>query len=157
MIAEDTNTLWLVGSLTFVAGILLGAAINHILTSTGRGSNKLGNQLSDLQREFKEYQAEVGNHFNTTGHLINKLTETYRDLHAHMATAADHLCDDPTTQGLLNDALLASSAINAGKSVPRQSIKRPPPFEQPKDYAPKNKPDEQGLLAEGYGFETKPS
>ena len=29
---------------------------------------------------------------------------------------------------------------------------RTPPLEQPKDYAPKGSPDEQGALAEEYGY-----
>lgn len=143
--AENMNSYWLIGSLIFLAGLLVGAAINYILAGGARGSNKIGTQLSELQKEFKEYQQEVGDHFTTTAHLINKLTETYRDIHAHMAEAAQTLVQDGQAQNLLNDTLLSNNVSNSRRN------ERPKSLKQPKDYAPKGQ-SEHGLLEEGYGL-----
>ncbi len=148
---ENMNVLWFVGSLAFLAGILCGALVYHLLSGAKSRSGRLESQLDELQQEFKEYQARVGDHFTTSAHLINKLTDTYRDVHEHLANGAEDLCKDEEVRNRLGDSLLSSNALLSGKIHKRRN-ERTPPLEQPKDYAPKSGPDEQGALAEEYGY-----
>ncbi len=147
---EEMNVLWFVGSLAFLAGVLCGALIYHLLSGSRNHSGKLEGQLDDLQQEFKEYQDRVGDHFTTTAHLINKLTDTYRDVHEHMSNGAENLCDDEEVRNRLSDSLLSSSALLSGQISKRRN-ERAKPIEQPKDYAPKVNPEQTGTLAEGFG------
>ena len=149
---EEMNVLWFVGSLAFLAGLLLGAFLYHLLSGSKNRNGKLEVQLNEMQQEFKEYQDKVGDHFTTTAHLINKLTDTYRDVHEHMANGAEDLCEDEEIRNRLSDALLGSNALMSGKINKRRN-ERTKPLEQPKDYAPKNSPDEKGVLAEDFGVE----
>ncbi|WP_160171815.1 YhcB family protein [Endozoicomonas elysicola] len=150
------NVLWFVGSLAFLAGILCGALVYHLLSGSKSRNGKLENQLDELQQEFKEYQERVGDHFTTSAHLVNKLTDTYRDVHEHLANGAEGLCKDEEVRNRLGDSLLSSNALLSGK-VHKRRNERTPPLEQPKDYAPKSSPDEQGALAEEYGFSSEPA
>ena len=147
---EEMNVLWFVGSLAFLAGLLFGVLLYHLFSGSKSRNGKLESQLQDLQDEFKEYQEQVGDHFSTTAHLINKLTDTYRDVHEHMANGADKLCEDDEVRNRLSDALLGSNALMAGKTNKRRN-ERTKPLEQPKDYAPKVTPDEKGALSEDFG------
>ncbi|OED44555.1 hypothetical protein ACH42_07115 [Endozoicomonas sp. (ex Bugula neritina AB1)] len=144
------NVLWFVGSLAFLAGILCGALIFQLLSSSKSRNGKLEGQLEELQGEFREYQDRVGDHFTTTAHLINKLTDTYKDVHEHMANGAEALCEDEETRNRLSDSLLSSNALLSGKISKRRN-ERTKPVEQPRDYAPKSSPDEKGSLAEDFG------
>ncbi len=153
---ENMNVLWFVGSLAFLAGILCGALVYHLLSGSKSRNGKLENQLDELQQEFKEYQERVGDHFTTSAHLVNKLTDTYRDVHEHLANGAEGLCKDEEVRNRLGDSLLSSNALLSGK-VHKRRNERTPPLEQPKDYAPKSSPDEQGALAEEYGFSSEPA
>ena len=148
---ENMNVLWFVGSLAFLAGVLCGVIVYHLLSGSKSSNGKLAKQLDELQQEFKEYQQRVGDHFTTSAHLINKLTDTYRDVHEHLAQGAEDLCKDAEVRNRLGDALLSTNALLSGK-VQKRRNERTPPLEQPKDYAPKPQ-DEQGALSEAFGLQ----
>ena len=147
---EEMNVLWFVGSLAFLGGMLAGAVLYHLLAGSKSERGKLQNQLDELQHDFKDYQNKVSDHFGTTAHLINKLTDSYRDVHEHMANGADNLCEDEAIKNRLSDSLLSSNALLSGKITKRRT-ERPKPLDQPKDYAPKVAPDEKGTLSEEFG------
>ena len=147
---EEMNNFWSVVSLAFLFGALCGAFIYHVASGTKSRGDKLAGDLDQLRQEHKEYQQRVGEHFAASAHLINKLTDTYRDVHEHLTNSADDLCKDEEVRNRLSDSLLGSNALLSGKISKRRN-ERTPPLEQPKDYAPKSSPDEQGALAsEGY-------
>ena len=155
---EDINVLWFVGSLAFLGGMLAGALLYHLLAGSRSERGKLQNQLDELQNDFKDYQNKVSDHFGTTAHLINKLTDSYRDVHEHMANGAESLCEDEAVKNRLSDALLSSNALLSGKMTKRRA-ERSKAIEQPKDYAPKQASDERGTLSEEFGMkpEDKPA
>lgn len=148
---EEISVLWFVGSLAFLGGILCGALVYHLLSGSKTRNGKLEGQLDEMQQEFKEYQQQVGDHFTTSAHLINKLTDAYRDVHEHMANGAENLCEDEEVRTRLGDSLLSSNALLSGKVIKRRN-ERAKPTEQPKDYAPKVSPEERGTLAEEFGM-----
>ncbi len=154
---EDMSNFWLVVSLAFLFGALCGAFIYHVTSGVTSRNDKLADDLQQLQQEQKEYQQRVNEHFATTAHLINKLTDNYRDIHEHLANSADELCKDDEARNRLSDSLLGSNALLSAKTSKRRN-ERTPPLEQPKDYAPKSSPDEQGALAaEEYNLTTEPT
>ena len=134
------NDLWSVGSLAFFVGTLCGALIYHFLLGSRFRSSRLESQLDEVQQGFKEYQERVGDHFNTSAHLINKLTDAYRDFHQHVANGAEDLCKDEEVRNRLGDSLLSGSTLLSGKIHKRRN-ERTPPLEQPKDYVPKSSAD----------------
>ena len=137
---DNMNDLWFVGSLAFLAGILCGALVYHLLSGSRFRSSRLESQLDEVQQGFKEYQERVGDHFNTSAHLINKLTDAYRDFHQHLANGAEDLCKGEEVCNQLGDSMLSSNALLSGKIHKRRN-ERTPPLEQPKDYVPKSSPD----------------
>ncbi|MGI9283669.1 MAG: YhcB family protein [Endozoicomonas sp.] len=146
---EDVNVLWFVGSLAFLAGMAGGALLYHLLAGPRSDRGKMENQLKDLEADFKQYQDSVADHFNTTAHLINKLTDSYKDVYEHMANSADVLCEDDSVKNKLSDSLISSSALLSGQ-IPKRRTERTKPLEQPLDYAPKTAPDEKGTLSEDF-------
>ena len=151
---EEVNVLWFVGSLAFLAGLVGGALLYHLMAGPRSDRGKLESQLSELETELKEYQDKVSDHFNTTAHLVNKLTDSYKDVYEHMANGADVLCEDDDVKNRLSDTMISSSAMLSGE-IPKRRTERVKPLEQPRDYAPKTAPDEQGTLSEEFGVKTE--
>ncbi|WP_330924817.1 YhcB family protein [Candidatus Sororendozoicomonas aggregata] len=151
---DNINEIWLVGSLAFLVGALCGALLYHIFAGSNARNGKLTSQLDDVQREYMEYKDKVSDHFTTTAHLINKMTDTYKEVHEHMANGADSLCQNESVHRGLGDALLRSNSFVSGKLTKGHTV-RSKTVEQPKDYAPKNKPEEKGMLSEEFGISSR--
>ena len=139
---EISNLLWTVGGLAFFTGLVIGIVLYHFLAGN-RPSGNARSRIAQLEAEIKDYQNKVADHFSTSAHLINRLTETYRDVHEHLATSANELCTDELTRHRLNDSLLGSQAISSDSTAAATLT------EQPKDYAPKADADE-GTLSENF-------
>lgn len=154
---DTTNELWLIGILMFFIGIIAGMVLYHVVIGGRLRDNYLEQKLVEVQQEFQAYQAKVNEHFDVSANLINRLTESYKDVHEHLATSAETLCQDEQIKNRLSDSLLSSNAMlsnatPANELLPKRRNERPAPTEQPKDYAPKKSPDEPGALSEGYGL-----
>ncbi|MTI14760.1 YhcB family protein [Sansalvadorimonas verongulae] len=135
---EISNLLWTIGAIAFFTGLVMGAVAYHFFAGGGNAGGSRA-RIAELEAELKDYQNKVSDHFSTSAHLVNRLTETYRDVHEHLATSASELCTDELTRHRLNDAMLSTQAIS-NKAIPT---------EQPKDYAPKMDADE-GTLSEKF-------
>ncbi len=144
---EISNLLWTVGGVAFLTGLVMGVVLYHLLAD-GHSEKNSRARIAELEAELKNYQNKVADHFSTTAHLVNHLTETYRDVHEHLATSAGELCADELTRSRLNDALLSSQAIS------RTPPATPALAEQPKDYAPKEG-DTEGTLSENFSINDK--
>lgn len=152
----DESNIWIIG----VVALALGALIGYLL---GRSGNDSGQQqaLEDAQQELAEYKEKVAGHFEETADLVNKMTESYRDVYKHLASSAQTLCDAETARSIESSMvpqLKAEPAPQAEKEVkPCCESKNPAAdksVEPPRDYAPK-KPDEEGTLSETYGLKEK--
>ncbi len=139
---EISNLIWSVGGIAFFTGTIAGIVLYYFLAG-GRSGNHSRGRIAELEAELKDYQNKVTDHFSTSAHLINRMTESYRDVHEHLATSANELCTDEATRHRLNDALLSSQALNRQQSAALA--------EQPKDYAPKTMAD-KGTLSENFGM-----
>lgn len=152
-------TQWMIGLLGFAAGIAVGALIYHFTRSDEGAHSQMAEQVEQLEAEQQEYREEVAQHFARTADLVNQLTESYRDVHAHLSQGAQTLCDGNEA---LRDQLqnsLANRLIVEPESEPepeeKPAKKSSGSVEPPKDYAPKSDPKGQGTLSEDYGLKKK--
>ena len=55
----------------------------------------LEQQLADKQQQLDSYRSQVSDHFKQTSELVQKMTESYRDVYEHLASGSQALCQDP--------------------------------------------------------------
>jgi uncharacterized protein len=79
--------------LLIAVGIVIGAALTKILSKNSK-SAELQLKLEEAEERYKSYQQEVAEHFQKTASLVNNLTESYREVHTHLATGAQTLAKD---------------------------------------------------------------
>lgn len=127
----------------FCLGALLGALVSRKLIPPKEQKN-LEQELGNTKEELNEYQHEVAEHFIATSKLINELTQSYRNVHEHLASGAIELTNPEISKQLLE----------AGEGKLHLNIDEPSEaetFEQPKDWAPKA-PGQSGTLSEEFGL-----
>ena len=132
------------GVALFVLGLIIGLLSGRRMSPGSRKYHEVERKLDQVLQDKKVYEDEVVGHFSDTAKLLNNLTESYRDVHNHLAKGADTLCKG---QG----------------PVPLDRPRNPsdpaeiPPYlaetQQPLDYAPKTSPDEKGMLNEEFGLD----
>jgi uncharacterized membrane-anchored protein YhcB (DUF1043 family) len=86
--------MWLLGLVCLLAGIVIGAILYKFLRSDEVRVTQLEDQLQTLSDEYENYKKEVHAHFGDSAQLLNKLTESYRDVYQHLAQGARALCPD---------------------------------------------------------------
>jgi uncharacterized membrane-anchored protein YhcB (DUF1043 family) len=166
----EDNSLVYVLFIGIFAGALVGFWIGQ--WSGGRSTGNSG-ALKKAQQDLSDYKKEVETHFETTADLVNKMTESYRDVYKHLASGAKTLCADEAKA----IAIAANMAPQLeAKPVQQEEREEAPSTEAPKaeapqedvtaiektdvveprDYAPK-KPDEEGTLSETYSLKKEPT
>ena len=138
--------------LSFIAGILATFIFQKFLSSESRQNRDVERHLQESQDQLKSYQQEVSDHFQQSAKLVDQLTESYREVHNHLAEGAHSLLDTTVTEPVLKsiparDKIDAStaSADTEGKSAVA-----------PLDYAPKRTPYDRGMLDESFGLDKTP-
>lgn len=132
--------LIMAGTILFCLGGLLGALLGRTLIPIGNQKN-LENNLQATRDELTQYQQDVASHFAETSQLVHNLTESYKDVHDHLAKGAITLTNAEITEKMIA-AGEASLGLEAENALKQQRV------EQPKDWAPK-----AGTLREDYGFD----
>ncbi len=84
--------LILVGAGALVGGGLIGLIIGRA-GPAAQQREELRRELDSARNELSRYKEEVNTHFSRTAELVNSLTESYRDVHQHLAASAEQLCD----------------------------------------------------------------
>lgn len=150
---NDISTLWMIGVIAVLAGVVIGLVMARLNERSG-GRDALQVELDETRSELEKYKQDVGVHFAQTAELVNRLTESYRDVHQHLSQSAQKLCDDET--------LVASLMAQEQRPVLAQPVKTESTDEQddstvepPKDYAPRQTDDDTGTLSEQYGLKNK--
>lgn len=141
-----------------LAGAAIGLVIGYLLGRMGRSNqDAMRKELDDAHAELAQYKEQVTEHFETTADLVNGLTEQYRQVHQHLASGAQTLCNDQRP----GEALQASLQPRISKQdIPtvtdavenEDSDEQPHP---PRDYAPKAA-DQEGTLSDTYGIKSAP-
>ncbi len=131
-----------------LVGLVIGGLWGRRTASYGNKYRELERKLDQVLQDKKAYEDEVVEHFSQTGRLLNSLTDSYREVHNHLAQGAGQLCQGQGPMAL--DEI-------AGDKDPSESPSHLADVQQPLDYAPKSSPDETGMLNEEFGLERKPS
>lgn len=145
--------IWLVGIGFFLGGAAVGGLLFKLLMSDEARVRELEERLQELGEEHENYKNNVHTHFNSSAQLLNKLTESYREVYLHMADGARSLCPDYISSqlSLSSDAKALLDKDHSGTSKPGATMTAPP-----LDYATRSSPDRKGLLADDYGLERIP-
>lgn len=131
-----------------VVGLVLGLLIGRRSSPAGQKHREVERRLDQVLQDKKAYEDEVVEHFSDTARLLNNLTESYREVHNHLATGAANLCQG---QGPVNLGRLENERDPS--EIPAHLATIQPPL----DYAPKASPDEKGMLNEEFGLDRKKS
>jgi len=91
----DLSWAWVIGLITFACGIACGIGIAYLMPGNRRRAQELQDKLQSLQQEFDSYHNQVGQHFLKTSELVQKMTESYRDVYEHLSTGSQALCQTP--------------------------------------------------------------
>jgi uncharacterized membrane-anchored protein YhcB (DUF1043 family) len=93
---DETSSMWIVGILALLLGIVLGSISTNALLSRNSRTHKLQRELNQLSERFADYRDQVSQHFMHTSDLVQEMTRSYRAVYEHLATGAYHLCTDET-------------------------------------------------------------
>jgi uncharacterized membrane-anchored protein YhcB (DUF1043 family) len=138
------NIVLMSGGVLLLVGLGLGALLGRSMSAQGQKNRELENRLDLALRDKEAYEDEVHEHFSNTAGLLNSLTESYREVHNHLAMGAATLCQD-----IGPISLEKISAGPPGDEIPANLAD----IQAPLDYAPKSSPNETGMLNEEFGLE----
>ena len=135
------------GAALLILGLGIGLLFGRRTSSAGQKYKEVERKLDQVLQDKKVYEDEVVEHFTDTAKLLNNLTESYRDVHNHLAQGAASLCQG---EGPVSLDRLENNRDRT--EIPADLAQIQPPL----DYAPKTSPDEKGMLNEEFGIEHKP-
>ncbi|MEP5568493.1 MAG: DUF1043 family protein [Halioglobus sp.] len=127
-----------------ISGLVIGLLWGRQSSPSGQKHREVERKLDQVLQDKKVYEDEVVEHFSDTAKLLNSLTESYRDVHNHLAKGASDLC-----QGNGPVALDQLENQRDPNEIPADLAS----VQQPLDYAPKTSPDEKGMLNEEFGLD----
>lgn len=130
MSGQETSWFWGTSLIAFAFGIMFGVGLIMFLNGFGR-AKKLQLEVERLEKELDEYKSKVTEHFKTTSNLVQKMTESYRDVYLHLANSSQQLCQEPVEMfqlGQQNPEKLLDS-----KPEPDQAADKPAPINTPLD------------------------
>jgi uncharacterized protein len=144
---DTAGNFWIVGICATLAGALIGYAAALIMNPGTSKSRELESRLQEAQDRLKDYRLEVHGHFQRSADLLRQLTETYREVHNHLAQGAESLCEHPGQPPLIYP-LQENLEAQPGQADESLRDIRPP-----LDYAPKAAPTDKGVLREDFGLD----
>ena len=123
MISLDASTsAWLIGSLSFLLGTGLGCIVAYLLVARGGRTHELEAELGQLNENFTDYRDQVTSHFMHTSELVQEMTQSYRKVYEHLATGAQHLCNDSACSPTLGYQQSGSLATEAAEDTSRDDM-----------------------------------
>jgi uncharacterized membrane-anchored protein YhcB (DUF1043 family) len=90
----------IVGIVATIVGTIIGYLVAQKTGASSQTQAALELQLEELQKQQQNYQNEVSDHFVETAQLFNQLTNSYRDVHNHLAGGAQKLAGESATNSL---------------------------------------------------------
>jgi uncharacterized membrane-anchored protein YhcB (DUF1043 family) len=141
------NILIAAAVVSLIVGLGLGLLFGRRSSTSSQKYREVERKLDQVLQDKKAYEDDVVEHFTDTAKLLNNLTESYRDVHNHLARGASTLCqgEGPVSLDRLGDG-------GDTAEIPADLADVQPPL----DYAPKTSPNEKGMLNEEFGLERKP-
>jgi len=84
----NSNWVWAIGLISFVIGVGVG----FLMRGNRRRVHELEEELATVERQFNDYRLQVTRHFRTTSELVQKMTDSYREVYEHLAGGSQALC-----------------------------------------------------------------
>jgi uncharacterized membrane-anchored protein YhcB (DUF1043 family) len=88
----DNSWTWTIGLIGFALGLVFGAGAGTLLRGNRKRVHELEEELAGLEQQFDDYRQQVTGHFRTTSELVQKMTDSYRDVYEHLASGSQALC-----------------------------------------------------------------
>lgn len=139
------SSVLLVALLAFAAGVVLTRHFSPTTRNNTSESIALQKQLDKSNQQLKRYQQEMSDHFITVSHLTANVTQSYRQIHEHLASSAIRLASPEIGRQLLKSGGgdLSLHDKDGNPLIDLEDI------QAPRDYAPKVP---GGVLSEEYGL-----
>ena len=112
---DSTASIWLVGLLGVLVGVLLGSIATYLMVARNRKTHQLQLELNQLTERFTEYRDQVTQHFMRTSELVQEMTRSYRDVYEHLASGARNLCGDADERWQLDHDEAAEQLADASE------------------------------------------
>lgn len=151
--------LWLTGIGCLIVGIAIGYIVAGRINTNPNKLAELEQKLQDLQRNHAHYRDEVSDHFSTTAELVQQMTDSYKDVYQHLASGAQDLCSTDVASKLLPTSTdgvfgaISQDEDESGSTSGGSDTVKKDDLQAPKDYAPRQDPNQAGALAEDFGLE----
>lgn len=137
------STLLFTALTCLLCGGVIGAFLMFALRPQEKINRDLESQLLDAETKLSDYQQDVTHHFVETSQLINNLTNSYRDVHEHLASSALKLGNPDLSRQIMQ--------AGDGKLIAKQELSGEEQLRAPTDWAPKV-PGMAGTLSEEFGL-----
>lgn len=134
------ESLFIVGIVMLILGAIGGVIAGRAWIAPEQ-QKEIEQRLSDAKRELETYQHDVAQHFSETAQKVRELTQSYKELHEHLALGAMQL----TNTEIGRQLFAAAENDEATQKLNQTTI------EPPRDWAPKI-PGSHGMLSEEFGL-----
>ena len=135
--------------ITAATFFLIGAGLGHLFARQNKSGDQsvqdLEKKLAQSQLQLKRYQQEVTEHFLKVSHLTTSMSQSYRQIHEHLATSAIRLASPEIGRQLIKSG---GSDLNLTDEDGNPLLSTED-VQPPRDYAPKVP---GGILSEDYGL-----
>ena len=142
------TTLIIIALITLLVGGAIGAMVVKSMNPQQQQQNKeLEQRLHTTEEKLRDYQQEVTEHFVETSLLVNRLTQSYKEVHEHLASSALKLTNPDISRQLIDAA--------DGKLLPhdnRTTDNGEATVQAPRDWAPRE-PGSRGQLSEDFDLQ----
>ncbi len=134
----------LAGVVMLLSGGVLGFLVARSWMPADR-QRSLEQQVVSAKSDLDEYQKNVARHFLETSQKVSEVTQSYRELHEHLAKGALELANTE----------IGRKVIEAGEVTNIDRLEQVH-IEAPRDWAPRM-PGERGMLSEEFGLKEQDS
>ena len=117
---HSAETLYLIALCGTILGIAAGYLLSKWKAPSALKQQQLQQELEALQQQQQQYQQQVANHFSETAELVNTMTDSYRNVHEHLAAGAQLLAAEHSDTALT--ALDSNSTERNGPLVIEQGL-----------------------------------
>ena len=100
-----------------VLGVIIGYLASKKMGASLKDQALLQQQIEELQNQQQNYRSEVSDHFAETAQLFNQLTNSYRNVHNHLAEGAQKLAGESDTNTLAALSDESRSALTAENDI----------------------------------------
>ncbi len=153
-----STTVLATAAISLVIGALIGALLTRSLGTPEQQTRDLERKLEENERRMADYQQQVTEHFMETSQRVNKLTQSYKEVHEYLANSALNLTNPEISRQLLDagsgDLKEPQPEKNYSENQKDDSVVATDDMIPPRDWAPR-KDGEQGQLSEDFGLESE--